>query len=72
MKYKKKGYHTPAACAARARGSQTMHERRFLHDRTSASVDKETKYRAVAIFGNVNSALVYAIQHAPNKESNNE
>ena len=70
-KYIKKGRYTPKAIAARLRGSQTMHERKFLHDRTSASVDKEVKYRAVECFGNVNAALVYAVE-AKTKESKNE
>ena len=69
MAYKKKGYHTPAALAARRRGAATMHERRFIMDRTSVSVDKETKYRAVALFGNVHNALVFAIGHAPNNQT---
>ena len=72
MAYKKKGYHTPAALAARKRGAETMRKRRFIHDRTSVSVDKEVKYRAVALFGNVHKALVFAIEHAPiinNKET---
>lgn len=68
MAYKKKGYHTPAAIAARMRGAATMRKRRFIIDRTSVSVDKETKYRAVALFGNIHNALVFAIGHAPTKK----
>lgn len=67
MPYKKKGYHTPEAIAARMRGAATMRKRRFIMDRTSVSVDKETKYRAVALFGNIHKALVFAIEHAPTK-----
>ena len=71
--YIKKGYRTPAADAARARGWKTNHDRRFIKDRTSCSVDKETKYRAVALFGNIHLALMFAIEHAPqqNKEKSN-
>lgn len=75
-KYIKKGRYTltPKAVAARLRGSQTMHERKFLHDRTSASVDKEVKYRAVELFGNVNAALVFAVEvkTAQNKKGENK
>lgn len=64
MPYVKKGYHSPEAIAARMRGAATMRKRRFIMDRTSVSVDKETKYRAVALYGNVHNALVFAIEHA--------
>lgn len=67
MAYVKKGYHTPGAIAARKRGAETIRKRRFIKDRTSVSVDKETKYRAVALFGNIHKALVFAIEHAPTK-----
>lgn len=68
MAYRKKGYHTPEAIAARMRGAATMRSRRFIKDRTSCSVDKETKYRAVALYGNVHNALVFAIEHAPSTQ----
>lgn len=61
--YIKKGRFTPKAIAARKRGAQANAERKFLHDRTSAYVDKEVKQRAVEIFGNVNAALVFAIDY---------
>lgn len=61
--YKKKGYHTPAAIAARLKGAATMHSRKFIHDKTSVSVDKAVKYAAVEAFGNVHNALVFAVEH---------
>jgi hypothetical protein len=61
--YKKKGYHTPAALAARRKGAAVMHSRKFIHDKTSVSVDKAVKYAAVEAFGNIHNALVFAVEH---------
>lgn len=61
--YKKKGRYTPAAVAARLKGAATMHSRKFIHDKTSVSVDKAVKYAAVEAFGSVHNALVFAVEH---------
>lgn len=61
--YIKKGRYTAGCVAARLKGAATMHSRKFLHDKTSVSVDKAVKYAAVEAFGNVHNALVFAVEH---------
>ena len=61
--YKKKGRYSAGCVAARLKGAATMRSRKFLHDKTSVSVDKAVKYAACAAFGNVHKALVFAVEH---------
>lgn len=61
--YVKKGRYSAGCVAARLKGAATMHSRKFLHDKTSVSVDKAVKYAACAAFGNVHNALLFAVEH---------
>lgn len=61
--YIKKGRYTPACVQARLRGAEANRRRKFIHDKTSVSVDKSLKYAVCEIYGNVHNALMFAVEH---------